>query len=99
MVEHPEVFALRPWAENEDPVGIVAALVGARRRLAVSDRTWATFVLALQQRLPGLGLAPVLGGDRAAAGGQGRERDRGPGRRLGGGRPGRRAAARRATSR
>ncbi len=50
--EIPEVFELWPWGENDDPVGIVASLVGSRRRLAVSDRTWATFVLALQQRLP-----------------------------------------------
>jgi Xaa-Pro aminopeptidase len=28
-------------------------LVGGRRRLAISDRTWATFLLALQQLLPG----------------------------------------------
>lgn len=48
----PELFALRPWSEHEDPVGLVADLVGARRELAVSDRTWATFVLGLQRRLP-----------------------------------------------
>src|SRR5687768_9846540 len=46
------IFTLRPWDETDDPVGIVASLVGGRRRLAVSDRTWAMFVLALQQRLP-----------------------------------------------
>jgi Xaa-Pro aminopeptidase len=51
--ERPEVFRLRPWAETEDPVGIVAGLVGGRRRLAVSDRAWATFVLQLQSSLPG----------------------------------------------
>ena len=48
VVEYPEVFALRPWEESEDPVEIVADLAGAARRVAVSDRTWATFVLALQ---------------------------------------------------
>ncbi|HUR22945.1 MAG TPA: Xaa-Pro peptidase family protein [Acidimicrobiales bacterium] len=47
------VFGLRPWSEAEDPVALVAGLVGGRRRLAVSDRTWATFVLELQARLPG----------------------------------------------
>ncbi|HVF74432.1 MAG TPA: aminopeptidase P family protein [Acidimicrobiales bacterium] len=46
------IFTLRPWGETDDPVEIVASLVGERRRLAVSDRTWAMFVLALQQRLP-----------------------------------------------
>jgi Xaa-Pro aminopeptidase len=46
------VFELRPWAEEEDPVAIVAGLVGSRPCLAVSDRTWATFVLGLQAALP-----------------------------------------------
>jgi Xaa-Pro aminopeptidase len=50
--ERPDVFGVRPWSETEDPVAIVASLVGARPRLAVSDRTWATFVLQLQARLP-----------------------------------------------
>ena len=59
MLEAPRVehdaglFALRPWSEVEDPVEVVARLVGGRARLAVSDRTWATFVLQLQASLPG----------------------------------------------
>jgi Xaa-Pro aminopeptidase len=53
VVDDPELFALRPWSETEDPVGIVAGLVGSRTRLAVSDRTWATFLLGLQDLLPG----------------------------------------------
>jgi Xaa-Pro aminopeptidase len=48
----PELFNLRPWGEMEDPIAIVAGLVGSRRSLAVSDRTWSTFVLALQQAIP-----------------------------------------------
>ncbi|MDQ3570602.1 MAG: Xaa-Pro peptidase family protein [Actinomycetota bacterium] len=52
VTEDPAAFSLRPWSETEDPVAIVATLVGSRRRLAVSDRTWAMFVLALQLRLP-----------------------------------------------
>lgn len=49
----PELFTLRPWDEVEDPVEIVTSLVGrSRRRLALSDRTWATFLLALQSTLP-----------------------------------------------
>ena len=48
----PASFALRAWSETEDPVAIVAELVERRRRLAVSDRTWATFGLALQAALP-----------------------------------------------
>ena len=53
-VEHDAaLFALLPWGETDDPVEAVAGLVGARRLLAVSDRTWATFVLQLQGSLPG----------------------------------------------
>jgi Xaa-Pro aminopeptidase len=51
--ERPELFALRPWAEREDPVALVAGLVGSRRRLAIGDRTWATFLVGLQGALPG----------------------------------------------
>ncbi len=49
----PHEFAIRPWSETEDPVGIVADLVGSATSLAVSDRTWATFVLDLQRQLTG----------------------------------------------
>lgn len=52
----PEVFSLRAWDEEEDPVAIVASLVRgctpSRSVLAVGDRTWATFVLRLQEALP-----------------------------------------------
>jgi Xaa-Pro aminopeptidase len=52
-VEHDDaLFAMRPWHETEDPVAIVADLAGSRPSLAVSDRTWATFVLQLQASLP-----------------------------------------------
>jgi len=43
---------LRPWAETEDPVAIVADLVGAPTTVAIGDQTWARFVLALQAVLP-----------------------------------------------
>jgi Xaa-Pro aminopeptidase len=53
----PEVFSLRPWGETEDPVEIVASAVrataGPAPALAVSDRAWASFVLRLQEALPG----------------------------------------------
>ncbi len=55
-----EVFGVRPWSDTEEPVGIVASMVAARdgrgragfRRVAISDRTWATSVLALQSEIP-----------------------------------------------
>ncbi|HWD53406.1 MAG TPA: Xaa-Pro peptidase family protein [Acidimicrobiales bacterium] len=49
-----EVFGVRPWSDTEDPVGMVASMVAARSpRIAISDRTWATSVLALQSEIPG----------------------------------------------
>ena len=49
--ERPEVFSIRPWNETEDPVAVVADLVGGRRRLAISDRAWATFLIWLQDAI------------------------------------------------
>ncbi|MDH3399306.1 MAG: Xaa-Pro peptidase family protein [Acidimicrobiia bacterium] len=48
----PGVFELLPWGETEDPVGMVARLLDGVDSVKVGDQTWATFVLALQQRLP-----------------------------------------------
>ncbi|MEA2058678.1 MAG: Xaa-Pro peptidase family protein [Actinomycetota bacterium] len=45
-------FHLRPWGESEDPIRIVADLVGGARRIAIGDQTWATFLISLQERLP-----------------------------------------------
>ena len=52
--DRPGVFTIRPWGETDDPVAIVAALVGERTdgTLAISDRCWSTFLLGLQQQLP-----------------------------------------------
>jgi Xaa-Pro aminopeptidase len=53
--EDADVFRVRPWSEGDDPVQIVAALAGlggAAEEVAVSDRTWAAFVLALQATMP-----------------------------------------------
>ncbi len=51
---HPDLFGILAWEESEDPIGFVAELAGRRRqRIAISDRTWATFVLRLQEALPG----------------------------------------------
>jgi Xaa-Pro aminopeptidase len=51
--ERPGAFVLRPWGETEDPVAIVAGLAGRPDRAAVGDRTWATFLLGLEEALPG----------------------------------------------
>ena len=51
--ERPEAFRLLPWEETDDPVSIVAALAGTPATAAIGDRTWATFLVELQARLPG----------------------------------------------
>ena len=53
--ERPGAFTMRPWGETEDPVAIVAGLAGRPGRAAVGDRTWATFLLGLQDALPQTG--------------------------------------------
>ncbi len=51
----------RPWAETEDPIGIVARLLGDARIVAVTDETWARFVIELHQAVPGLRLQRAVG--------------------------------------
>jgi Xaa-Pro aminopeptidase len=51
VVEDSDLFALRPWSDGEDAAQIVAELVGARQRVAASDRMWASLLLALQSAL------------------------------------------------
>lgn len=54
VADAPGLFALRPWSDAEDPLDIVVELLRstASGRFAVSDRAWATSVLALQRRMP-----------------------------------------------
>jgi Xaa-Pro aminopeptidase len=59
VTPRPEVFDIRAWDETEDPVEIVAQLLGGRRAFAVSDRTWAAPLLALQASLPGSAWQPA----------------------------------------
>ncbi|HUQ63306.1 MAG TPA: Xaa-Pro peptidase family protein [Acidimicrobiales bacterium] len=58
VVERPE-FTTLAWNETDDPVAIVSKLVGTRIHLAVSDRTWARFVLGLQAAMPGASWQPA----------------------------------------
>ena len=56
----PGVFELRAWSETEDPIAIVAGLVGpAARRVAIGDQTWARFVLRIQDAVPAARLQPA----------------------------------------
>ncbi|HEY7564223.1 MAG TPA: Xaa-Pro peptidase family protein [Acidimicrobiia bacterium] len=45
-------FELHPWSETEDPIAIVASLVGKAKRALIGDQTWSVFLLELQERLP-----------------------------------------------
>jgi Xaa-Pro aminopeptidase len=51
------------WAETDDPVALVsdalAAAGAARGRLGVGDQLWASFLLRLQDALPGAGFGPA----------------------------------------
>jgi Xaa-Pro aminopeptidase len=49
---HDDVFEVRAWGETENPIDIVADLIGSRLRAAIDDRTWAVFLLDLQAALP-----------------------------------------------
>ncbi len=56
-------FRLRAWSETEDPVAVVADLVGKVKQVAVGDQLWSVFLLALQEKLAGtrfLSATPLL---------------------------------------
>lgn len=59
VTRHPEIFAIRPWGETEDPVAVVADLAAGARRAAVGDQTWSVFLLGLQERMPGVRFEPA----------------------------------------
>ena len=52
VVERPEVFAMRPWDETEDPVDIVAGLAGSAAVAAVGDHMWSRFLVELMGAMP-----------------------------------------------
>ena len=49
-----DLFEVRPWAESENPVGLVAEQVRGWSAALIGDHTWATFVIGLQEELPDL---------------------------------------------
>jgi len=52
VVEQPGAFTLRPWNETDDPVAIVADLVGRPSVAAVGDKMWARFLVELLGHWP-----------------------------------------------
>ena len=59
VVPRGDAFSVRAWEETEDPVGIVAGLVGGARGVAIGDPTWAVFLLELQAALPRAEFSPT----------------------------------------
>jgi Xaa-Pro aminopeptidase len=53
VVAQPGLFEIVPWEETDDPIELVAELIGANAAsAAIGDTTWARFVLDLQLALP-----------------------------------------------
>jgi Xaa-Pro aminopeptidase len=52
VVEHPEVFTIRPWDETDDPVALVAELAGRPTVAAIGDTMWARFLVDLLGHWP-----------------------------------------------
>lgn len=56
VVERPGVFKVTPWGETEDPIAIVADLLGSSSNAAIGDHTWSRFTVDLLAARPGLTL-------------------------------------------
>ncbi len=52
VVDRPEVFTLLPWNETEDPIAVVAGLVGRPGAVAIGDTMWARFLVDLLGHWP-----------------------------------------------
>ncbi len=52
VVEQPGVFTLLCWNETDDPIAIVAGLVGTPATAAVGDTMWARFLVDLLAQWP-----------------------------------------------
>ncbi|MGK2956814.1 MAG: M24 family metallopeptidase [Acidimicrobiales bacterium] len=48
VAHDPDGFRLLAWDETDDPVALVAGLMGAANVVAIGDHTWARFVIELQ---------------------------------------------------
>ena len=46
-------LARATWSETDDPYALVASLIGQAGAVGVADQMWASFVLRLQDSLPG----------------------------------------------
>jgi Xaa-Pro aminopeptidase len=68
VVPRDELFSIRPWGETDNPITIVSDLIGSSVNAAIGERTWARFLVELQQARPDLNFtttASVIGPLRA----------------------------------
>lgn len=47
VVPQPGVFTIQLWDETQDPIAMVASLLGGARRIAIGDQMWARFLVDL----------------------------------------------------
>ncbi|MCU1360455.1 MAG: putative dipeptidase [Ilumatobacteraceae bacterium] len=52
VVERPDVFTLMPWNETDDPIAMVASLIGRPDVAAIGDTMWARFLVDLLGHWP-----------------------------------------------
>ncbi len=52
VVEQPDVFTMLPWNELDDPIAVVAGLVGTSAVAAVGDTMWSRFLVELLGHWP-----------------------------------------------
>ena len=52
VVEQPGVFTVLPWNETDDPIAVVAGLVGRPATAAIGDTMWARFLVDLLGHWP-----------------------------------------------
>ena len=68
VVPRPEVFAVRPWSETQDPIALIASLTGPASTAAVGDQMWSGFLVDLMSVKPNTGFcraSSVTGAIRA----------------------------------
>lgn len=53
VTPQPGVFSITAWGETENPVAIVAKLLGTAKSIAVGDQMWARFLVELLPLVPG----------------------------------------------
>ncbi len=53
--ERAQLLDTHAWQETEDPIAMVAGLLGTGSEFAVSQQLWSTFLIGLQSALPGRG--------------------------------------------